>query len=87
MKIAPVGCAFTSAWAGQGYGGVQIPRVGDEVVVDFINGEPDQPIVIGRVYNPEASMPPWGATGGSHADGFYEPFKGWFAGQRQRPAF
>ncbi|WP_239497179.1 bacteriophage T4 gp5 trimerisation domain-containing protein, partial [Franconibacter helveticus] len=39
-------------------GGVQIPRVGDEVVVDFINGDPDRPIITGRVYN-EASMPPW----------------------------
>ena len=48
----------SSAWAGQGFGSVQIPRVGDEVVVDFINGDPDRPIVTGRVYN-EASMPPW----------------------------
>ncbi|MBN3177916.1 type VI secretion system tip protein VgrG, partial [Pectobacterium parmentieri] len=48
----------SSAWAGQGFGGVQIPRVGDEVVVDFINGDPDRPLIIGRVYN-EASMPPW----------------------------
>ncbi|QHM69933.1 type VI secretion system Vgr family protein [Mixta intestinalis] len=48
----------SSAWAGQGFGGVQIPRVGDEVVIDFINGDPDRPIITGRVYN-EASMPPW----------------------------
>ena len=48
----------SSAWAGQGFGGVQIPRVGDEVVIDFINGDPDRPIVTGRVYN-EANMPPW----------------------------
>ncbi|WP_192033594.1 type VI secretion system tip protein TssI/VgrG [Pantoea agglomerans] len=48
----------SSAWAGQGFGGVQIPRVNDEVVVDFINGDPDRPLIIGRVYN-EASMPPW----------------------------
>ncbi|MGC8424670.1 type VI secretion system Vgr family protein [Mixta calida] len=48
----------SSAWAGQGYGGVQIPQVNDEVVIDFINGDPDRPIVTGRVYN-EASMPPW----------------------------
>ncbi|KAB8310337.1 type VI secretion system tip protein VgrG [Erwinia endophytica] len=48
----------SSAWAGQGYGGVQIPRVNDEVVVDFINGDPDRPIITGRVYN-DASMPPW----------------------------
>lgn len=48
----------SSAWASQGFGGVQIPRVGDEVVIDFINGDPDRPLIIGRVYN-EASMPPW----------------------------
>jgi type VI secretion system secreted protein VgrG len=59
----------SSAWAGQGYGGVQIPRVGDEVVVDFINGEPDRPIVIGRVYN-EASMPPWALPAAATQMGF-----------------
>ncbi|WP_455819467.1 phage baseplate assembly protein V [Pseudomonas cerasi] len=48
----------SSAWAGQGFGGVQIPPVNDEVVVDFINGDPDRPLIIGRVYI-EASMPPW----------------------------
>ncbi|MGN6650466.1 type VI secretion system Vgr family protein [Trinickia sp.] len=49
----------SSPWAGSGFGGVQIPRVGDEVVVDFVNGDPDYPIVTGRVYNGER-MPPWG---------------------------
>ncbi|MHA7846914.1 type VI secretion system Vgr family protein [Serratia sp. D1N4] len=48
----------SSAWAGQGFGGIQIPRAGDEVIVDFINGDPDRPIITGRVFN-EASMPPW----------------------------
>ncbi|WP_075685928.1 type VI secretion system Vgr family protein [Serratia marcescens] len=48
----------SSAWAGWGYGCVQVPRVGEEVIVDFINGDPDRPIVTGRVYN-EESMPPW----------------------------
>ncbi|WP_049292984.1 type VI secretion system Vgr family protein, partial [Franconibacter helveticus] len=59
----------SSAWAGQGYGGVQIPRVGDEVVVDFINGDPDRPIITGRVYN-EASMPPWELPGDATRMGF-----------------
>ncbi|MDR5781886.1 type VI secretion system tip protein TssI/VgrG [Caballeronia sp. LZ065] len=45
-------------WAGGGYGGVNIPRIGSEVIVDFENGDPDRPIVVGRVYNAE-SMPPW----------------------------
>ena len=48
----------SSPWAGGGFGGVQIPRVGDEVVVDFLSGDPDRPIVTGRVYNGER-MPPW----------------------------
>jgi len=59
----------SSAWAGQGYGGVQVPRVNDEVVIDFINGDPDRPIVTGRVYN-EASMPPWALPAAATQMGF-----------------
>ncbi|MEO7650658.1 MAG: type VI secretion system tip protein TssI/VgrG [Bryobacteraceae bacterium] len=46
-------------WAGKGWGAVAIPRIGQEVVVDFLEGNPDQPIIIGRVYNAE-QMPPNG---------------------------
>ncbi len=59
----------SSAWAGQGFGGVQIPRVGDEVVVDFINGDPDRPIITGRVYN-ESRMPPWALPAAATQMGF-----------------
>lgn len=45
-------------WAGSNFGGINIPRVGTEVIVDFENGDPDRPIVTGRVYN-AMSMPPW----------------------------
>ncbi|WP_395479944.1 type VI secretion system tip protein TssI/VgrG [Candidatus Curculioniphilus buchneri] len=45
-------------WAGWKYGSIQVPRIGEEVIVDFINGDPDRPIVIGRVYN-ENALPPW----------------------------
>jgi type VI secretion system secreted protein VgrG len=38
-------------WAGNGYGTMFIPRIGMEVVVDFLEGDPDQPIVTGCVYN------------------------------------
>ncbi|WP_434525900.1 type VI secretion system Vgr family protein [Photorhabdus asymbiotica] len=48
----------SSSWAGWKYGSLQIPRIGEEVVVDFINGDPDRPLVTGRVYNEEC-MPPW----------------------------
>jgi type VI secretion system secreted protein VgrG len=46
-------------WAGKNWGGIHIPRIGQEVIVDFLEGDPDQPLIIGRVYHAE-SMPPWG---------------------------
>jgi len=45
-------------WAGKGWGSVSIPRIGQEVIVDFLEGDPDQPIITGRVYN-AGSMPPF----------------------------
>lgn len=45
-------------WAGKGWGWMSIPRVGQEVVVDFLEGDPDQPIITGRVYNAD-NMPPF----------------------------
>ena len=48
----------SSPWAGKSFGFVQVPRIGQEVVVDFLEGDPDQPIITGRVYNAE-QMPPW----------------------------
>lgn len=41
----------SSPWAGGGFGGVQIPRIGDEVIVGFVGAHIDRPMVIGRVYN------------------------------------
>jgi type VI secretion system secreted protein VgrG len=38
-------------WAGAGFGGMEIPRVGQEVLVSFLEGDPDRPIIVGRVYN------------------------------------
>jgi len=37
-------------WSGAGYGGTNLPRVGQEVIVDFLGGDPDQPVITGRVY-------------------------------------
>ena len=37
-------------WGGSGYGGTNLPRIGQEVIVDFIGGDPDRPIIVGRVY-------------------------------------
>jgi type VI secretion system secreted protein VgrG len=46
-------------WAGTQWGMIHIPRIGQEVVVDFLEGDPDQPIIVGSVYN-AAHMPPYG---------------------------
>jgi len=59
----------SSPWAGGGFGGIQLPRVNDEVIVDFIGGQPDRPIVIGRVYN-ASNMPPWDLPGNATQSGF-----------------
>ncbi|SIO61747.1 type VI secretion system secreted protein VgrG [Singulisphaera sp. GP187] len=45
-------------WAGKNWGMIHIPRIGQEVIVDFQEGDPDQPIIIGSVYN-AAMMPPY----------------------------
>lgn len=47
-----------SILAGKQWGGIHIPRIGQEVIVDFIEGDPDQPIVVGSVYNAD-QMPPY----------------------------
>ncbi|MCI0640685.1 MAG: type VI secretion system tip protein VgrG [Gemmataceae bacterium] len=40
-------------WAGKQWGMIHIPRIGQEVIVDFLEGDPDQPIIVGSVYNAE----------------------------------
>ena len=45
-------------WAGNRWGFVFLPRIGQEVIVDFVEGDPDQPIITGRVYNKD-QMPPY----------------------------
>ena len=44
-------------WAGQGWGMINIPRVGQEVIVSFLEGDPDRPIITGRVYNDVQTVP------------------------------
>jgi hypothetical protein len=44
-------------WAGQDWGGVFLPHVGQEVIVEFLEGNPDEPMVTGRVYNAEQTIP------------------------------
>ena len=48
----------SQVWAGSNWGGMHIPRIGQEVVVSFLEGDPDRPLITGRVYN-EDMMPPY----------------------------
>ena len=45
-------------WAGAKFGAINIPRIGDEVVVDFLEGDPDRPLITGRDYNAD-NLPPY----------------------------
>ncbi|MGA7925776.1 MAG: type VI secretion system tip protein TssI/VgrG [Candidatus Sulfotelmatobacter sp.] len=45
-------------WAGENWGAMWIPRIGQEVLVSFLEGDPDRPIITGRVYNAD-QMPPY----------------------------
>ena len=65
----------TSCWvrvcqvhAGKGFGGIDIPRVGEEVVISFLEGDMDCPLITGRVYHKE-SMPPFGLPGAKTVSG------------------
>ncbi|HKP48459.1 MAG TPA: type VI secretion system tip protein TssI/VgrG [Gemmatimonadales bacterium] len=44
-------------WAGKGWGSLAVPRIGQEVIVEFLEGDPDLPIITGRVYNAEQTPP------------------------------
>ena len=46
-----------TSWAGKKWGVFHIPRIGQEVVVDFLEGDPDSPIIVGSVYNAEQMSP------------------------------
>jgi type VI secretion system secreted protein VgrG len=59
----------SSPWAGNQLGGIQLPRIGQEVIVDFLGGDPDLPICTGRAYN-QANLPPWALPGQQALSGF-----------------
>ncbi len=51
-----------TSWAGTKWGMVSIPRIGQEVIVDFLEGDPDRPVITGMLYNKE-NMPPYDLPG------------------------
>ncbi|MEM1163226.1 MAG: type VI secretion system tip protein TssI/VgrG, partial [Pseudomonadota bacterium] len=50
-------CRVSQNWAGNGWGGMVIPRIGMEVLVEFLDGDPDKPLVTGCVYNGRNDVP------------------------------
>src|SRR6185503_17050637 len=68
--------------SGASYGMFQLPRVGQEVIVDFLDGDPDQPVIVGRMHNAEQPVPyalpehktvsTWKTSSSPGADGFNE---------------
>jgi type VI secretion system secreted protein VgrG len=50
-------CRVSQPWAGNGYGAMWIPRIGQEVIVSFEEGDPDRPLITGRVYNATQVVP------------------------------
>ncbi len=58
----------SQAWAGAKWGGIHIPRIGQEVIVSFMEGDPDRPIITGRVYNADL-MPPYDLPGNKTQSG------------------
>lgn len=72
----------SQGWAGTGYGMIVIPRIGQEVLVAFVAGDPDQPIVVGRVFNATQTPPyklpehktrsTWKSDSSLGSDGFNE---------------
>jgi len=59
----------SQAWAGTSFGAIHIPRIGQEVIVDFIDGDPDRPIITGRVYNFD-NQPPYELPANQTQSGF-----------------
>lgn len=50
-------CRLSQAWAGEGWGMFHFPRVGTEVLVGFLDGDPDHPVVIGALHNGQKTVP------------------------------
>lgn len=71
-------------WAGKGWGGISIPRIGQEVIVDFLEGDPDRPIITGRFYN-GACMPPYPLPAGAVISGMKSNTTGKIGYEEDKP--
>ena len=60
---------ISNTMAGANWGQISIPRIGQEVIVSFLEGDPDRPIITGRVYN-DQQMPPYGLPDNKTQSGF-----------------
>jgi type VI secretion system secreted protein VgrG len=58
----------STSWAGKQWGFIQVPRIGQEVLVAFVEGNPDEPVIVGSVWNPE-TMPTYGLPGNKTRSG------------------
>jgi len=56
-------------WAGQGWGTISIPRIGQEVIIDYLEGDPDRPVCTGRLFNADQPVP-YGLPAAAHMMGF-----------------
>lgn len=64
-----------SHWASDRWGSITLPRVGDEVLVQFLGGDPDKPIVVGRVHSGKAAPPAFAHEGGLPGNRFLAGIK------------
>jgi len=69
-RAAPAGCAWPDVGR-VGWGSIYIPRIGQEVIVQFLGGDPDRPVITGSLYN-AGNMPPY-ACPQRHAERHQEP--------------
>ncbi len=54
-------------WAGDGFGAINLPRIGQEVIVDFLGGNPEEPVIVGRIFT-NLLRPPFPLPGEQDAE-------------------
>ncbi|WP_295435457.1 type VI secretion system Vgr family protein [uncultured Thiodictyon sp.] len=67
-EISSCWIRVSQPWAGKNWGGISVPRIGQEVIVDFLEGDPDRPIITGRLYN-GVNLPPYPLPAGAVVSG------------------